>query len=137
MGLFCTDVYHATPIENISKSNFTAVMPKFASWYGSNHRLFYGTYENARLQADRFGFLEEFESKYIITYDPKNSNITKGNENGYHSKYYLGKLIAHFKMDVEYSVDICVWRIHAEGTLLVGDCMKLRNVHDTLPNGFE
>lgn len=134
VGLFRIDVYHATPIENINKSKFTAVVPSFGSYGGSNDRLFYGTYENARLWADRFGFSEEFETKYIKTRGPKQSN--KRQNNGYHSEYYLGKLMEHFKMDVERSDDICLWRIRAEGRLSIGDCMYLSKALEIVPNGF-
>ena len=133
VGLFRSDVYQATPIGNIFDS--TAVVPVFDNYGGINDRIFYGTYKNARRWADRFGFSETFENKYMIAYEPNNPKSIH-TTHGYHSEHYLKQLLKHFQINENPKWDLCCWRIRSVGRLQISDCMELNEALKFMPSGF-
>eukprot|EP00978_Attheya_sp_CCMP212_P025137 scaffold80429_cov66-Attheya_sp.AAC.2 len=61
VGLFRSDIYYTRPIEIFDSK---AAVPSFALHLGYKDRLFYGSYENARIWASnkRFDFMHDFEN---------------------------------------------------------------------------
>ena len=112
IGLFRTDVYQ---VNSVDIFNSNATVPNFAHYWGYNDRLFYGSYRNAALWADRFGFSPIFEEKYMYT--PEDDFQS----DGYHSEYFLGTLMDHYNVSVDLQ-DVCVWRIRGGKRLQVTDC---------------
>ncbi len=122
VGLFRSDVYQVDPID-IFNSN--AAVPNFANNEGYNDRIFYGSYQNAALWADRFGFAPIFEDKYMFSKNRwnmllKSLGLKKGHD-GYHSEYILWNVMHHQNIQIDQR-DICMWRIRNGKRLQVTDC---------------
>ena len=139
VGIFRADVYYVTQIENIVHSNATATIPAFGKNSGYNDRLFYGTYDNTKIWADRFAFSNLFETKYPLLLPfgngGKYKRIPKKLKVEYHSEAYLGKLLDHHNMTISENDDICVWRIRAGNKLQISDCDMAR-FNSSIPEGF-
>ena len=131
VGLFRTDTFMVTVLPSISGS--VAVAPAFDSFGGQNDRMFYGSYENARIWADRFAFYSIFETKYMKPYNPIKPKLSQV---GYHSEYYLGNLMKHHNITVKLE-DICIWRIRNQGGLSASDCDDQWHIAKNLPNGYD
>lgn len=132
VGLFRSDVYYTKPIDIFDAQ---AAFPNFAHHGGYNDRFFYGRYNNAKIWANRFDFIDTFERKYIMRYDP-----VKKNHNGYHSEIYLKRILDHYKIKAN-PKSVCVWRIRTGPRLRVDDCFELAefnqsNFERRLPPGF-
>jgi len=113
IGLFRSDVYHVNKID-IFNSN--ATIANFGHYNGYNDRLFYGSYDNAAIWANRFGFSSIFEEKYI-------KSRKKGQRGSYHSETFVKQLMTHHNISIDMQ-DICVWRIRNGKRLQVTDCGK-------------
>ncbi len=123
VGLFRADVYQVNPIDIFDAH---AAVPNFANNGGCNDRLFYGSYRNAALWADRFGFAPIFEEKYMFRqtfwtkFLLKQLHWGRGGD-GYHSEFILGNLMEHYDVNPK-KVNACLWRIRNGKRLQVTDC---------------
>jgi hypothetical protein len=127
VGLFRSDVYYTRPIDIFDSKG---AVPSFALHHGYNDRLFYGSYENARIWASqRFEFVDTFEKKYMKFFNllelDKWSRIKSflgyKYKDGYHSESFVKNLMDHSGINVELK-DICVWRVRTGQKILAGDC---------------
>jgi len=100
VGLFRLDVHFTNPI-NVSDS--AAAVPNWGHWSGVNDRMFYGSYDNARVWANsRFPLVE----KYIKT--------KKGKKKGLHSESYMRFVLKYMNIPFE-EKPICFNRLRANG----------------------
>ena len=127
VGLFRSDVFYTRPIDIFDSQ---AAVPNFAHHGGINDRLFYGSYDNAKIWASqRFAFVDIFEEKYIKPLEHRDldawSKIQKffgaKFKDGYHSESFLMHLLNHYGVRVELR-DHCVWRVRTGKRLLTNDC---------------
>jgi len=110
VGLFRSDVVYLTPIDI---NDGDAVVPRFL-WPGANHltnifvndRMFYGTYDFAKIWAtERFSFTKEFLKKF---------NTLRG-------ETFLRVLMSHKNIPIRRD-DICFWRARASGKIQFEAC---------------
>ena len=114
VGLFRSDVYYTRPIHIFDSK---AAIPNFAHYRGYNDRLFYGSYNNAKIWASqRFNFVNIFEEQYMKPYVYKSKD-----KNGYHSEAFVKSLMNHHRVRVELK-DHCVWRVRNGEKIWAGDC---------------
>ena len=134
VGLFRSDVYYVDPI-NISDSQ--AALPSFGSWNGVNDRLFYGSYDHARVWATkRFEFIPSFLKHFLKTnnnghallhlngsYDVRSAQayLQHGGYQGFHSETFLAKLLLNYSVLFETKA-ICLRRVRAKGIIESSDC---------------
>ena len=127
VGLFRSDVYYTREIDIFDSK---AAVPNFASHHGYNDRLFYGSYENAKIwAAKRFDFVDTFEKQYIKPYNHSDLDIWSKirllfgykHKDGYHSETFVKKLLDHHGVRVDLK-DHCTWRVRSNGKILAGDC---------------
>jgi len=127
VGLFRSDVFYTRPIDIFDSQ---AAVPNFAHHRGINDRLFYGSYDNAKIWASqRFAFVDIFENKYIKPLEHQDldawSKIRKlfgaKFKDGYHSESFLMNLLNHYGVRVDLR-DHCVWRVRTGKRLLANDC---------------
>lgn len=135
VGLFRSDVYYTRPIDILDSK---AAVPNFAHHHGYNDRLFYGTYENAKIWASqRFSFLDTFEKVYMrhddleLQIHPLDawSKIRKlfdkrrrrSYNQGYHSETFVKSLLDHHGVRLDLK-DHCVWRVRSGCKILASDC---------------
>ncbi len=123
VGLFRADVYQVNPIDIFDAQ---AAVPNFANFGGYNDRLFYGSYRNAALWANRFGFAPIFEKRYMIRQNYWTKFLIKigmgrRGSDGYHSEFILGNLMKHYDI-APTRVNVCMWRIRNGKRLQVTDC---------------
>ena len=128
IGMFRLDTYFPTPI---SIFEHDAGVADFKHSNGLNDRLFYGKRENVEAWADRFGFQEEFESKYM---DDKWR---------YHSETYVGELMKSRNVDVTKNSNLCTWRVRSGMKVMLNECYvsEFKWIFDIaretyLPNGY-
>ncbi len=113
IGLFRSDVFYVNAVDIF---NSDASIADFAHFTGYNDRMFYGSYDNAAIWADRFGFSPIFEERYMEERDD-----TEWVYDGYHSEFYLKNLMMHHDVSIDMQ-DVCVWRIRNGKRLQVSDC---------------
>jgi hypothetical protein len=130
VGLFRSDVFYTRPIDIFDSK---AAVPNFAHHYGYNDRLFYGTYENARIWASkRFSFLDTFEKRYMkhASIDNVHSFDAWGKirklfgkrfHQGYHSESFVKSLMDHHGIRVDFK-EHCVWRVRTGFKVVASDC---------------
>ena len=127
VGLFRSDVFYTRPIDIFDSQG---ALPNFAHHRGYNDRLFYGSYDNAKIWASkRFAFVDIFEKRYMKSIDYQQwdawSKIRKvfGGmyKDGYHSETFVKRLLNHYGVEVDLR-DHCVWRVRSGQRLLANDC---------------
>ena len=115
VGLFRSDVLYANPID-IMDGNDDAVTPMFAS-SRANDRMFYGSYENARIWATiRFPSVE--------CYRPSKKKY------GLHSEQFMKDQILASMNTRVVKKDICFFRVRATGLVMSDDCRSCQVPHE-------
>ena len=119
IGLFRSDVYYTRAVDIFDSKG---AIPNFAHHHGYNDRLFYGSYENAKIWASqRFDFVDIFEKKYMSLYNSSGTKAFKNKKDGYHSETYVKNLMDDHGIDVEMK-DHCLWRVRSGKKIMVDDC---------------